>query len=290
MDPSKSEPLASSGTVDRGSNVLYYHVMMNGVGVLLSWNAICTGFDWINGQFSGTGINASFVFTTLNFFPNLIFQPLTVRYGHLVTFNFRIIIPYIAMGILLAITPIVVDFSALWVGFALMCVISLVIGAFNAVAQTSVFGLAATLPDRYTGAVMVGNGVAGVLICVLRVICLAAMPSDLLLSVIIYFAVSGVVLVVCMVSQWLLMHDSFAVECIKKTAAKVDVLVADHPEKMEMRTVDGASQGEDDHENRAPPSFMEVWRHIRFYAVLVFTCYFVTFGMYPTVCISSTGQ
>lgn len=59
------------------------------------------------------------------------------------------------------------------------------------------------MPFKYTNAVMVGNGLAGVSINVARLICLASFPGDdtgLLISTIVYFAISGGVLIFCTVT------------------------------------------------------------------------------------------
>jgi hypothetical protein len=42
-------------------------MVMNGVGVLASWNAILTALDWFNVVFPG--LNPSFIFPICNFLP-----------------------------------------------------------------------------------------------------------------------------------------------------------------------------------------------------------------------------
>jgi equilibrative nucleoside transporter 1/2/3 len=73
-------------------------------------------------------------------------------------------------------------------------------GGLNAIAQTSVFGLGGMLPDKYTNAVMIGNGIAGVSMNLIRIICMGAFPQNaqgLLISTIIYFVIAGASLFVC---------------------------------------------------------------------------------------------
>ena len=59
-------------------------------------------------------------------------------------------------------------------GFVTVCVLIFIMGTFNAICQTSVFGLAGTLPSQYMNLVMVGNGLAGVLVSILRLVCIAS--------------------------------------------------------------------------------------------------------------------
>lgn len=281
-----SSPAVKS--VDRGNWVLYYHFIMIGTGVLISWNAISTSFDWMNTVFPQS-YKPSLVLTFINFIPNLIFMPLTIAYGPRIAFNLRIIIPFFAMGALLAATPFIVEFIPTAPAFVIMCIVAFVIGSFNSIAQTSVFGLAGCMPNRYTGAVMIGNGVAGVLICIVKCICLGAFWSasdGLLLTAIAYFIVAGFILVVCLISQWLLMKNEFVRECVAKTNSKLggeSISPADKARELKGAD-DTSSQGSA--ERTPTPSVRQVYSHLWQYSVLVFTCYVVTFGLYPTAVIA----
>jgi hypothetical protein len=63
----------------------------------------------------------------------------------------------------------------------------------------SIMGMAAIFPSRFTGAVMMGNGVAGIVVMVLRVITIFAFPSQLFASALSFFLLSAFVLIVCFV-------------------------------------------------------------------------------------------
>ena len=270
---------------DRGNVILLYHFLMIGTGVLVSWNAIATSFDWMNTVYPES-YKPSMVFTMINFIPNLIFMPLTVAYGPRFAFNHRIIIPFFAMGALLAATPFIVKFIPTAPSFVIMCIVAFVIGSFNAVAQTSVFGLAGCMPNRYTGSVMVGNGLAGVLICVVRCICLGAFGdsgSGLLLSSIVYFIVAGITMVLCLISQWLLMKSDFVVDRVSRTGSKVgagDSVVPVHAQEMKS-PIDEGTEGSEVAPPKPPP-LRKVYPMLWQYSTLVFICYTVTFCMFPT--------
>ena len=91
--------------------------------------------------------------------------------------------------------------------------------------QGGVFGIAGVFPPKYTGAVMVGQGVAGLTVNFLRAICLLILPpnSDLgrddmnsFYGTIIYFALSGVVLLVGCVAMLYLRNMPFALYYINR--------------------------------------------------------------------------
>ena len=73
------------GEAPAETKMVYFCMFMNGVGVLVGWNAILTAFDWFNAVFPG--LQPTFIFPLLNFAPSVIFQPLTVKYGRRFGFN-----------------------------------------------------------------------------------------------------------------------------------------------------------------------------------------------------------
>lgn len=51
-------------------------------------------------------------------------------------------------------------------------------GAINGMVQGQVFGLASMLPEKYMGAVMLGNGMSGIIMNLLKVLLLAVFTQD----------------------------------------------------------------------------------------------------------------
>jgi hypothetical protein len=63
------------------------------------------------------------------------------------------------------------------------------------VMQSSIFGLGGILPGKYMGAIMMGNGFSAIFISMLRGICLLLIPDRLFLSVLIYFIIAALTMV-----------------------------------------------------------------------------------------------
>jgi equilibrative nucleoside transporter 1/2/3 len=165
-------------------------------------------------------------------------------------------------------------------GFAVMCILIVVMGAANAIGQTSVFGLGGMLPEKYTNAIMVGNGLAGIMLNVARIITLAAFPptsAGLLESVVLYFIIAGLSLVVCCFAQLYLMRNSFVKACLHK-ASNPDVGVEDLT-TTELLEADQEVKDDADKPHDVKELFGGVWQ----FAFLVWLCYVVTFGMFPGV-------
>ena len=262
------------------SKMVYGCMFMNGVGVLVAWNAILTALDWFNKIFPG--LNPSFIFTILNFAPSVIFQPLTVKYGRNFGFNTRIVSNYIALAILLILTPIFSATLPTTAGFAVMCIISVLMGATNAIGQTTVFGLGGMLPGKYTNAIMAGNGMAGVGLNVIRIICLASFPltdTGLFLSSLIYFIVAAVVLLICCYCQMWLMRNPFVQYYLQK-ANNPDMVSAEDEKGQELiADHDGIQTLPDDNKPTTKDLIKGVWQ----WCFLVWLCYFITFAVFPGV-------
>ena len=78
-------------------------------------------------------------------------------------------------------------------------------GIAGAVLFGSVIGLAAIFPQRFTGAVMMGNGIAGVVVMVMRIVTKFAIPDDEFASALAFFVLAALVLLVCIaLFVWLL--------------------------------------------------------------------------------------
>ena len=99
------------------------------------------------------------------------------------------------------------------------------LGSATAIVQGGVFGIAGVFPPKYTGAVMVGQGIAGLTVNFLRAVCLLILPPDEDLGredmnsfygTIIYFALSGVVLLFGCLAMLYLRNMPFALYYINR--------------------------------------------------------------------------
>ena len=259
----KSTFLTDHPKPSTSSFILYYHFLMIGAGLMIAWGTLSTAFDWIFFKFPSK--DASTLLTFALAVPNVGMQPLTLIYGHLFSFNTKIITSFVAMGVLLLVTPFFVEYTT--VGYPLLVFVTAGIGVFNALSQVAVFGLAGTMPSRYTSAVMSGNSFGGVAICVARMVCLWVLGSDeqsLLTSTVVYFSLGGVTLGLCVLSQYLLMKDSLVVECVAK-----------------------AMGGKGDKESQ---SFFCVFREVWECALFAFSTFLITYAVFPTVTLATTSE
>jgi hypothetical protein len=268
--------------------LLLCEITLQGIGVLISWNAILTALDWYNNRFPN--LDPGFWIPFLNYLPSLIFQPLTIIYGHKFTFNIRINVANIIIAIILVMTPIIVESTSETAGFMCICILTVLMGSANAVGQTSLFGLTGALPKKYTNAAMLGNGLSGLSITIIRLICLFVFPnnsSGYLHSTEVYFIISGCTLVFCCIVQLHLMKNPLIIDCLSKTHSK-------EASKLVKFTMDELESFSDSTGYHHKPKekidykllFSKIWQ----YLFLVWMNFVITFGMLSHVALATKAR
>ena len=83
-----------------------------------------------------------------------------------------------------------------------MFVILFIFGIITGICQASVFSMAGVLPFEFMGAVMLGQGIAGIIANVLRALSLIIFPvtkneNNLYIGALVYFLVGAVLMIIC---------------------------------------------------------------------------------------------
>jgi hypothetical protein len=95
-----------------------------------------------------------------------------------------------------------------------------VIGFATAILQSSLLGFAALFPPIYSQAVMSGQGVAGIVASVLRIVTKAAMPQYKGAAAVLYFALGCGVLVAALIAYSYILRTPFAKYYLEAAALK----------------------------------------------------------------------
>lgn len=123
--------------------------------------------------------------------------------------------------VLIMILPFIVRYSGSpSLGFGLCITTLLIFGIFAGILQASTFAYSGMLPPKYMGAIMFGNGVSGIIIGLLRALCLIIFPPDqgdnAFIGTLIYFILSALILAVCFFAQFYLDKSRFVAYYVKK--------------------------------------------------------------------------
>jgi len=116
---------------------------------------------------------------------------------------------------------------------------------------------------------MSGNGVAGVIVGLLRITTKLALPDDLYLSTLIYFVITGVILGLCIVSYFMLLKLPIGKYYMKEVAMRKE-----ERKEEEKRVLGVGEEGKGNY-------YMNVAKKIWVEMVEVFLIFFVSLSLFP---------
>ncbi|KAG5887435.1 hypothetical protein JTB14_003287 [Gonioctena quinquepunctata] len=189
-------------------NLVYITFLIHGIGVLMPWNMFITAIDYFTKyKLSKEYIGFAFPYVS-NFMqyltfssqvPSVLFNWMNIFVqigGNLTT---RIVWSIGVEVVIFIITVIIAmsDTSSIPYGFfwiTLVCVVILNIA--NGIYQNTIFGMAAKLPGKYTGAVVLGSNISGTFTAVVNILS-SLMTPNIRMAAIYYFITALFVLLIC---------------------------------------------------------------------------------------------
>jgi equilibrative nucleoside transporter 1/2/3 len=182
-------------------------------------------------------------------------------------------------------TPILTENDAFWAMLAL----TFFSGCFSALLFGAILSFTALFPPNYTTAVMSGNGIAGIIAGLLRVITLAALPdtdSGSKTSSLIFFGITTTIFGVCIASFISMLKNSFVVHHMGTSPLKSS---GDGETELLM-----GHAGTSTVNMKEEVSAWEVQKKIWVPSLSVFSVFFITLSLFPgmiyDICPSSTGK
>ncbi|KAF0899498.1 hypothetical protein E2562_019981 [Oryza meyeriana var. granulata] len=176
-----------------------------GAGFLLPWNAFITAVDYFSYLYPGAPVDRVFsvAYMLACFLPLVLIvlcfpkssAPARINTG-LTLFTLALLIVPVMDATYVKGVPRLYGAFDVTVAATVLC------GVADALVQGGVIGFAGELPERYMQAVVAGTAASGVLVSALRVITKGVYPQDahgLRKSAILYFLVSIVVMIICIV-------------------------------------------------------------------------------------------
>lgn len=139
-------------------------------------------------------------------------QVIMIVYGHHLSNRFKVQVGFFVAALLTISLPFLAHMnedpgSAFWSCFTIL----LMFGVVNGMIQGQVFGLASILPEKYMGAVMLGNGYSGITMNVLKAILMVILPGtdNMYESALIFFMLAALILILCSASFTILNKTEF---------------------------------------------------------------------------------
>ena len=270
-----------------------------GVGSLLAWNAILSDISFFINYQGDYDPSTSFSFC--NFALNIVFQLIMIWKKQLLSYKVQLTIGIIASIIsLLALPFVVISFEKNSLGgFILTAAIILFQGLVNAFCSSGFFGLASFFPKEMIISLSTGQGVSGILMNIIGYIVIAAVNTgnkddDEQLGAIIYFSISGLILLITLVTLLFAFRTDYFRYYLGKTKDfnKIDSTI-ESLDNQGITTRSTAGQNNDDVliEKNEPEKKEEITSKQLFkklYEIDLLSCYIyiITFALFPSVSIS----
>ncbi|XP_077247974.1 equilibrative nucleotide transporter 1-like [Tasmannia lanceolata] len=198
-------PEASAKVPKDAFHLAYIFYFTLGAGFLLPWNAFITAVDYFTYLYPEVSVDRVFAVTYM--LVCLLFLLFIIGWAHKSSAYLRINIGLALFVLSLLIVPLtdllyVKGTRGLYSGYYITVAAVALSGVADALVQGGVIGSAGELPKRYMQATVAGTAASGVLVSVMRIITKAIYPqtaNGLRSSANLYFSVSIVVMVICLV-------------------------------------------------------------------------------------------
>jgi solute carrier family 29 (equilibrative nucleoside transporter), member 1/2/3 len=299
-----------------GSESLAYWIFFwLGLGNLFPWNTFITASYYFAARFCGTSFEETFenYFSVSFTLTQTIGLALTIRYCEGWNFSSKVIYPLVVYSIIFLVTTIMVAILSIdpSLFFGVTMLSTAISGMCGSLLSAGLFSLAAFFPQHFTGALMNGQGLAGLTVSLSSLITSAAgartdlcgddvnsndedCDLDVSYSALAYFAIATFVLVSCIGSFIVLMRLPITKYYLHNADKNTNDLGTDvlttsllNPlpigsDEFFERTVDMSSKSE------APEtdgSVKEIFKVIRVPALAVFFTFMVTIGVFPSIVV-----
>eukprot|EP00826_Nyctotherus_ovalis_P063583 TRINITY_DN9328_c0_g1_i11.p1 TRINITY_DN9328_c0_g1~~TRINITY_DN9328_c0_g1_i11.p1 ORF type:complete len:411 (+),score=103.20 TRINITY_DN9328_c0_g1_i11:119-1351(+) len=217
LDPENRAPAKGANVV---STKLYWCSMIMGFAALEPWNEILSCMNYFQNVYK-PDYQPQFTLPMIIFFPLVACQFLLIAYGKHFSMKLKIvtsmaILSFLVYAFLLICRCIENKAASFWSIIAL----TLIIGTFNGIVQSSVGGLVGAMgcEGKYMGANMTGNGLSGILANLLTFMCLGIIggaAKDEFKSTMLFFMVMAVLMVGCVYTAYIMLEDPVVSDIVK---------------------------------------------------------------------------
>jgi equilibrative nucleoside transporter 1/2/3 len=205
---------------DRTISLIYANFILWGAGFLMPWNSIINALDYF--QYLYPTKHSSFDFAVAYMIPNVLGFLIAVKYGHKFSFASRIVPGFAFFFLLLVFLPImgyIPELGSSDASYTVLIILMVLLGLTDSLVQSAVYGYASMLGSIFIQGVQVGNGLSGVLSSLLRILTKLFLLDDasgVVISSLIYFLISALIMAGCIVTFVLTQRSQFVKDHMRK--------------------------------------------------------------------------
>ncbi|XP_032682773.1 equilibrative nucleoside transporter 1-like isoform X2 [Odontomachus brunneus] len=258
-------------------NLVFCIMILHGIGALMPWNMFITAKEYfvsykLSKDYTGVETNYATNFLAYLGFsaqvPNLLFNWLNVFLqlgGNLTTrivWSIFVLVLIFVFTIVLAMTD-----SSGWPGifFWITMVSVVILNTANGIYQNSVFGMAAKLPSKYTGAVVLGSNISGTFTAIINFLA-QIIATNARTAAIYYFITALFILLIC--------FDTYFALPINRFYRYHEMI---HQKEANKRQLENNTRG-----TQRPP-YWKVFKACFPQCFNTFLIFFVTLALFPSV-------
>jgi equilibrative nucleoside transporter 1/2/3 len=265
----------------------YFIFVMLGVGALFPFNAFISVPDYFHDIYPT--FPWQFIVGLAYNYPSIAALLLSVKYGPRVSFTTRTLFGLVTSLLALGSVPLVtqgVPFADISLGTMLL--VTFITGIAVSTMFGGILGLASIFPPRFITAVMIGNGVAGIIVTLIGILTRFVFPTGAHLtdaenvaarrdSAYLYFALAAGVLLLCIVLFMVLMRLPITQHYHSRHVAS----------QRRAHGVNGDDDGVPSPQGSVTAGAVvnrwNVLKKIKVHAFSVFTVFFVTLSLFPGI-------
>lgn len=282
---------APQKTIRRGKrmqNAVEWSFLILGIGSLTPFNAIISAFDFF--IYFQKGYSPQLTFPNINFGLNFALQLLFLYAGNLISNKIKLIGSSLLSLISLISLPLVVLNFEASTSFIICCGIMVLVGISNAFSGSSIFGLVSFFPIQNVIAVGTGQGIAGIIINVIRYFILFSLGDgveDLKKGAFIFFGASALIIFVCLIVSIMLYKNKYFVGILEKSGEiprnkkKTD----ESTELLETNTANSNKVNKNKRKKEKEFSFVSLMIKLFDINFLIMLNFVITFLLFPGVSI-----
>ena len=205
----KSSPAAAQQQLPSSSRWI---ALLLGLGMLTTYNFMLNMFLWFREIYNEPAM--PYYGALALTYPGVAVQFLMLPVGRLVPASLRIRFGYAVNLIVLCIVPAIAGRGGYWVGILML----LSSGVATAVMESSLFGYFSAFPPSYNGALVEGQGIAGVVASVIQIATRASIPGDRTTAAYAYCGIGAFVMAVCLGAHAYLVRQPAVAAIVSKAA------------------------------------------------------------------------
>jgi len=222
-----------------------FYFLMQGIASQISWNAVLNGIDYFMIKYSKYDVYI--IVPIVITLAQLTCCSLILKISQKFSLNLRIFFSLIILSLILIFLPLEASFFAgTAFGFYLLLGILFFMGFFNTVLAASLSGIVSLFPAKYASYNMIGTSCAGLLMNALRAFFLVSIrhrPYGDMLGITLYFGVSGLFVIGCMLIHPMFVRSDHYREHLVKPEEVLPSLAGDHEvELIKRHSSSGASR------------------------------------------------